>query len=240
MTQIKQATVEEDLLTGPSSTLVSSTLLQMSKIAGFIKIFGKYTVPSGKVTDENQRWADYQRFDWSIRQLPAICVFESDAIEQKDSDEAFLKGMVRIMIVWPPSFRRPDARRVEVAFKGALQNFFSSQYVQSMLDELYYIQRPEKVPGLNEYGKTMTWTPNTHTIIENEACPVTIVDANYRIDLRSWYRTLEYQGRTRQDPFDVTLAELTTIGTPGEYDGKVKNDSETKVSVPDQITVSNP
>jgi hypothetical protein len=127
-----------------------------------------------------------------------------------------------------------------VAFKGALQNFFASQYVTDMLDELYYIQRPVKVYGLNEYGKTMNWTPNTQAIVENEVVPVTIMDANYRIDLRAWYRALEYMGRTKQNPFAVTLDPLTVIGGPtSAYDG---NDDAgvTQVTIPDEITVTNP
>lgn len=238
--QIKQSTLDGLFLTGPSESLVLSTLGQMALVPGMIKLFGPYKAPTGKATDDNQRWADYQRFDWSIRQLPAISVYESNQAEAKDSDQAWLRGMVSIMVVWPPNFRRPDARRIEVAFKGVLQNFYASQLVADMLDELYYIQRPAKVPGLNEYGKTMTWTPNVNTIVENEACPVTMVDVNYRIDLRAWYRALEFQGRTKEQPFEVTLADLATIGglTSG-YDG-IDDEGVIQVTIPDEIDVTNP
>ena len=239
MTQIKQSTIDGLFLTGPSESLVLTTLKQMGAISGFAKLFGPYKIPTGAIGDEQQRWADYQRFDWSIRQLPAISVYE-DQTEQKDSDQAFLRGNINFMIVWPPNFRRPDARRIEVAFKGAMQNWFVSKSVTDMLDELYYIQRPMKVPGLNEYGKTMTWTPNVNTIIENEACPVTMISANYRIDLRAWYRAMEYQGRTKENPFANSLSDLTVIGgADSVYDG---NDGagSTQVEIPDEIEVSNP
>jgi hypothetical protein len=106
-----------------------------------------------------------------------------------------------------------------------------------MLDELYYIQRPEKVAGLNTLGKQMTWTPNAEGVVESDQVPVTIIEVKYRIDLRAWYRALEFQDRTRDDPFEATLAQLAEIF--GEYDGK-KADNSTEVVVPDNIKVTNP
>lgn len=247
-TQIKQAYLDQLFLSGPSEYLVAMTLIQLAAVTGpdpkkpgpFVSLFGPYKIPTGLASDEQQRWADYERMDWSIRQLPAINVFEAATAEAKDSDQAFLRGNIQFQVFWPPNFRRPDSRRVEVAFKGALQNFFASQYVTAMLDELYYVQRPVKVYGLNEYGKTMNWTPNTQAIVENEVVPVTIMDANYRIDLRSWYRALEYMGRTKENPFAVTLAPLTVVGgIKSGYDG-VDDTGATQVVIPDEIAVNNP
>lgn len=236
--QIKQPKLDALFLTGPGEELVPKTLMQMAKIPGFISLFGPYKAPTGKPSDEQQRWADYNRFDWSIRQLPAINVFEGQT-ESKDSDQAFLRGTISFQIYWPPNFRRPDSRRVEAAFKGVLENFFASKYVQTMLDELYYIERDEKVYGLNEYGKTLSWTPNTEGLIESQAVPVTIVDVNYRIDLRAWYRALEFMNRTKDEPFKENLADLTQI--KGEYDGVINQDPEQiEVVLEDQITVQNP
>ncbi len=41
--QISQGTITQDLLTGPGQELVAKTLLQMSQVPGFVKLFGKYT-----------------------------------------------------------------------------------------------------------------------------------------------------------------------------------------------------
>jgi hypothetical protein len=228
---IKQATIDKALLTGPGEDLVKKLLMQMAKVKGFIAIFGPYT--EGK---DEQRWADYQRYDWSIRQLPTINVFTSQT-EEKESDNAFLNGSIQIQVYWPPKLRRGDLTNIPLAFKGAMENFFASQYVQTMLDELYYIQRPEKVAGLNTLGKQMTWTPNAEGVVESDQVPVTIIEVKYRIDLRAWYRALEFQDRTRDDPFEATLAQLAEIF--GEYDGK-KADNSTEVVVPDNIKVTNP
>jgi len=229
--QIKQADIDENFLSGPGEYLVNKFMTQLASVPGMAKIFGPYVV--GK---DQQRWADYQRYDWSIRQLPAINVFESQ-VEDKVSDNAWLNGTVTLQVFWPPSFRRSDLTRVPAAFKGVLENFFASKYVTEMLDELYYIQRPAKVYGLNEFGKVLNWTPNTEGIVESELVPVTIVDIKYRIDLRSWYRALEFMNRTQDDPFETSLADLTTL--LGQYEGVLANGS-VQVVVPDEITVTNP
>jgi hypothetical protein len=233
--QIKQGTIDDLFLTSPGEDIVAKTLLRLSVVPAMVALFGPYTSDAaGNKTSNQQRWADYQRMDWSVRQLPAINVFES-ATESKDSDQAYLRGTVQLQVFWPPNFRREDLARVPGAFKGVVQNFFSSDYVATMLDELYHIQRPEKVYGLNEYGKTMTWSPNVEGLVEDELVPVTIVDVQYRIDLRSWYRALEFMGRTKAQPFTAGAYPLTRIG--GEYDG---NDSsgDTQVIVNDSFNVN--
>lgn len=235
--QIKNTDIEKALLSGPGSDLIPKMIMQMAKIKGFTGLFGPFKGFDGK-GDTEQRWADYQRYDWSIRQLPAICAFESQT-ESKESDNAFLNGTITIQIYWPPNFRRPDARRVEVAFKGAMENFFASKYTQTMLDELYWIERPEKVYGLNQLGKELTWTPNVESIVEDQLVPVTILDVRYRIDLRAWYRALEHMNRTREEPFLETLADLIEIGGPdldSVYQGT--DNEEIEIEIPDSIKVN--
>lgn len=228
---VKQADIDKALLTGPGEDIVKKMLMQMAKVKGFIALFGKY-----KDGDDQQRWADYQRFDWAMRQLPAINVFSANT-EDKESDNAFLNGTISIQVFWPAKLRRSDLTNVPLAFKGAMENFFASKYVKDMLDELYWIERPEKVAGLNRLGKEMSWSPNTEGFIENDSVPVTIIDVRYRIDLRSWYRALEFQDRTRDEPFEKTLANLAEIFN--EYDG-VDEEGTEHVIVEQDITVQNP
>ncbi len=126
------------------------------------------------------------------------------------------------------------------AYKAALQNFFESDLCFKMLDELYWIQRPEKVAGLNALGREMNWSPNVEGLVESELVPVTLVGVRYRIDLRAWYRALEFQNRTKAEPFKETLADLTVIGGASSgYEG-VKDDDTVEVTVPDEIPVTNP
>jgi hypothetical protein len=232
---IKQAQLDGLFLSGPGEDLIPKTLMQMAKVPGFIVLFGSYVPES-----DQQRWADYNRFDWNIRQLPTINVFEA-AEENKDSDQAFLRGTVNFQVYWPPNARRGDSRRIEAAFKGVVENFFSSDYTKTMLDEIYFIERPEKVYGLNEYGKTLTWSPNTEGIIADELVPVTIVNVQYRIDLRAWYRALEYMYRTKGEPFKATLDDLKIIGGINSvYAGEDPNNAihPIQVEIPDEILVN--
>lgn len=230
---IKQKDLDANFLSTPGEDLVPKTLSQLASIPAFIKLFGKYTPSSNQ-----QRWADYQRFDWTVRQLPAINMFEAQT-EEKQSDNGYLTGTVSIQVFWPPNQRREDLRQIQTTFKGILENFFASDYVKVMMDELYYIQRPAKVYGLNEYGKSLTWSPNTEGLVENEMVPVTIVDVRYRIDLRAWYRALEFMNRTKGNPFEATLSDLINVG--GEYDGIIGTDtSDVKVIIQDALSVSNP
>ncbi len=230
---IKQADLDLAFLTTPGEDLVPKLLMQLASLPAFTALFGPY-----KPANNQQRWAEYQRFDWSVRQLPTINVFESQT-EEKQSDNAYYTGTVSIQIFWQPNQRREDLRQMQTTMKGIIQNFFSSDYVKVMMDEIYFIQRPAKVYGLNEFGKQLTWSPNVEGLVENEMVPITIVDIRYRIDLRAWYRALEFMNRTKENPFVVTLSDLNTIG--GEYDGIIGTDpSDVKVIVPDQITVANP
>ncbi len=201
-------TLDLKFLSVPGGDLVDKLIAQMQKVPQMVQLFG----PAG----DQGSWANYNRFDWPVRQLPAMNVLEA-GVESKSSDNGYLTGTVQIQVYWPSEFRRSDLARVPQFFKGVLENFFSSQYVSTMLDELYYIERPEKVYGLNELGKTLTWSPNVEGINDGDLTPMTIVDVAYRIDLRAWDRALEYMGRTQADPFEATLAPLTNIN--GELDG---------------------
>ena len=168
---IKQATIDEYFLTSPGEELVDNTILQMSKIKNntsnpFVQLFGPYTKGS-----DQQRWANYDRRDWSIRQFPVINVYEAES-QDKTSSNAWVNGTVAMLVCWPSSQRRSDLSRVQMAFQGALLDFFESQEATDMLDELYFIKRDAKVNGLNEYGKIITWTPNVEGIIENEEVPI--------------------------------------------------------------------
>src|SRR4051812_4137331 len=90
---IKQNTLDGFFLTGPGEQIVANTLLQMSSIqndttAAFIELFGPY-----KSGTQQQRWADYSRFDWSIRQLPVINIYEAEP-QEKTSSNAWVLGTV--------------------------------------------------------------------------------------------------------------------------------------------------
>ena len=236
---LKASGIKEAFLSSPGDDLIGKLCLQMSKVDSFVSLFGPYlSDPTGAKNSDNQRWADYPRMDWSIRQLPAINIFENQQ-ETKESDNAYLNGSITLQVYWPPNFRRSDLGRIPAAFKGVVENFFSSAYTMSMLDELYYVDRPEKVFGLNQIGKTLTWSPNSEGVIDSEMVPVTIIDVNYRIDLRAWYRALEFMARTKGEPFKATLDDLSTLDF--SFDGVDNLEANPVwVSIESRLTVSNP
>ena len=223
---VNQKSLNADFLSSPGDDLVDKTIAQLKKIPAMVKLFGD---------GENGSWANYNRFDWPVRMLPAINILEAGS-ESKTSDNGYLTGTIQFQVYWPSEFRREDLSRVPTVFKGVIENFFNSKFVGDMLDELATIQRDAKVYGLNEYGKTLTWSPNVEGLNDGEMTPMTIVDVQYRIDLRAWERALEYQDRTVQNPFEKSLADLN--GMLGEIDGVDNNTGDPIiVRVPVNINV---
>jgi hypothetical protein len=220
--QIQATEIMRDLFPSPGGILVKRVLEQMATIPVFLKLFGTFQA----FDSDQQRWACYPRQDWSLRQLPAIMIYEGNA-EDKTSDNAWLNGSLRIMVLWPAGQRRSDWEKVGVAFKGAMQNFFASKYTEELLDRYRTLNLEKKVPGLNLLGKEMTWTPNVNGILEGEAVPATILDVKYRFDLRRWYDYLEEIGYSKADPFKKTIHPLV------DFFGRVTTEkcSETSASV---------
>lgn len=239
--QVNENDLTTAFLEGPGQFIVLRLLQQMAKVKPFADLFGPLTVGpvvEGSALDASQRWADYSRQDWSLRQLPVVNLYESGS-EDKQSSNAYLTGELTLAVFWPASLRRSDWARVPAAFRGAILNFLESDLVQAMLDEHYSVERPEKVPGLNELGKNVTWSPVVEGLVESEMVPVTMVSIKYRVDLRSWYRYLEHTDRTKEQPFDKTLSDLTLIR--GEYDGIPATDvAAIEAIVEDKINVQSP
>jgi hypothetical protein len=65
-----------------------------------------------------------------------------------------------------------------------------------------------KVPGLNELGKTFTVDKSLGFQWGEDVVPLTRIVVNFKIDLREWDQYLEIDSRTKEDPFERTLANL--------------------------------
>lgn len=231
--QINRKAFDELFLEGPSMRLVPALLTQLAKVPQMAGLFGPYK----GIGVAEQRWSDYQRFDWSLRQLPALSIFESDQ-ETKQAENGYMPGSLRMMIFWPASFKRSDLTRIPKAFHSAMVNFFGSDLAFQLLDSKANADRTVVVPGLNEIGKEITDSKNVEGMIESELVPVTMIDIRFRIDLRQYYRFLEEDGRTRGQPFERTLADLKEIF--GEYDGLPGTDTSDEQVVIEQDVTINP
>jgi hypothetical protein len=219
--QMKQESLSADFLNGPGEVLVPNFISALSQVKPFRDLFGPFT----NVKDPNSRWASYSRFDWSMRQLPVINIYEKEP-EEKTSSNAWLNGTVGIQVFWPASFRRSDLSRIPRTFSAGLLNFLESDAAYALFTG---------VPGLNEIGRSVIWTPNVEGLVESELVPVTMCDVKYRVDLRAWYRFLETDDRTQGQPFIRTLADLQVIG--GGYEGATDPQAQdVQIVVVDEIT----
>lgn len=224
MSDVRQSDLTLSFLSGPGEALVPYFLAALSACEPFAKIFGPAKTKKG----EWLSWADYPRDDWSIRQLPAVNVYEGGT-ETKQSPNGFLEGSLQVVVFWAPNLRRSDVSRMPAMFQAALLNFLESDACRALLDPHPAVNVDTKVPGLNRLGAEVNWSPNTEGIVEDELVPVTMVEVRYRVDLRRWYQFLESEGRTMSDPFRKdSLADFTGAG--GEYDG-VDGNGTTIVSV---------
>lgn len=220
----------------PTEYLIKRLIEQMAQVPQFVTFFGPLIPDTTKekgVNNPNMRWANYARPDWSFRNLPAISVYEGDP-EEKTSANAWLNGTIKMQIPWP-ALKRSDPLENERLFKGAIQNFFESQFCDVLLDPYPTVNVATKVPGLNELGRMITWTPNVAGIIEGNEVPITLLSIKYRIDLRAWYRYLETIDRTKENPFQEILDTLTLVA--GEYDGVTDNPDDIQAILPDNIPI---
>ncbi len=206
-TQARTEDLEKRSTPTPCKLLVKRLMEEMGKIEFFQKTFG----PMREWDRADQRWACYERGDWSMRQMPAIMVFDYGG-ESQTSLNGWLTGTIRIVALWPAQLRRHDWAEVPKIFKGMVQHFFHSKYCGALLDRIPGENLETKVGGLNELGKEISWIPNMAGMVAEERVPATILDIKYRIDLRRFYDYLEDLGYSQEEPFKQTVFPLEYVG----------------------------
>lgn len=146
---------------------------------------------------------DYLRMDYSIRELPALRIYNETMI--KEFDSWFINGDITVDVIFPASLRRTNTQRV--------QDIVSSALLQQFRRTTFFNNVRIDVPGLNELGKVFTVDKSLGFRWEKDIVPMTQIKVNFRVDLREWDTYLETNCRTKDDPFDVTLGELNTVVT---------------------------
>lgn len=184
--------VPELFLDGPGEFLTKSVARAIREECHFKQVFGESVV-------------DYDREDFSIRELPALRVYNMDYSKKQESH--YIEGELKVDVILPPLLRREETESVQSQLASALlQQFRRPSFFEAML---------KAVPGLNELGKVFSVDKSLG--FQNESmtdeCPVTHISLNFRIDLKEWDAYLESQGRTKEDPFDVTLENLRKIAS---------------------------
>lgn len=177
-------------LDGPSQFLVKNLALQFLQEPHFKQVFGESVEP-------------YDREDFMIRELPALRIYNFTYTKEHESH--YIVGDLHMDIILPPLLRRGDTEEV--------QDQLATAIIQQLRRPPFFAAMLEVVPGLNELGKVVT-VDNTlgyQNTKQEDECPCTHMTVNFRIDLKEWDAYLESQGRTKDDPFDVTLENLATI-----------------------------
>lgn len=145
----------------------------------------------------------YMRMDYDVRQLPALRIYNETG--QKEHESWWITGDIKIDSIFPASVRRTETQQFQDTITGAIiQQFRSSDFFQAV---------EKKVPGLNELGKIVSWDKTLGFDFEEGVVPLTQITLNFRLDQRIWDDYLESEGRTKQQPFAVTLGNLQKIAS---------------------------
>lgn len=145
----------------------------------------------------------YRREDYSERELPALRIYNERGT--KEFDSWFIEGDLMIDLILPASIRRIETQQIPDSLVSALiQQFRRPNFFKT----LYGI-----VPGLNELGRRVTYDKSLGFQWTDTVVPLTQITVNFRIDLREWDEYLESTNRTKDDPFDPVITDLTKIAS---------------------------
>ncbi len=181
--------LESDLfLTGPGEYLVQVFVAELNKDPSWKKLFGASI-------------ADYERMDFSMRELPAMRVHTPHY--KRDFESWYENGEIIIDVIWPPSIRRGELQKLPATIAAAMvQQLSRPEFFQTICDQ---------IPGLNELGKSIDVDMTLGFQWQDEIVPLTRIKANFRILLQEWYDYLNDDYRTKDDPFHRTLSDLKKI-----------------------------
>ena len=90
----------------------------------------------------------------------------------------------------------------------------------------------DRVPGLNELGKTVNVDKSLCFDWNEDLAPLTEITLNFRIDLREWDAYVESDDRTKGTPFERTLGDLELIAAT------INGLKENELEDPDTVELS--
>jgi hypothetical protein len=176
--------------TGPAEFLCSSIATMLGQDPAWKAVFGEFIDP-------------YKRMDYPVRAFPALRIYNNGT--RKLNETWYEVGSVVIDIIWPASVRRKQTQQIPDTVSAALMQQFRRP---SFFGALCAI-----TPGLNELGKTFDVDKSLAFEWAETLVPLTQCQVNFRMNLNEWDNYLETDGRTKDDPFTRTLANLTLIAT---------------------------
>jgi hypothetical protein len=172
----------------PGDLLVGEVVKELLKVPEFKTVFGEFI-------------DDYKRMDYGFSNLPALRIY-SDTYEKPDEDW-FITGDLKADVILPVSLRRNELQVV--------QDVISSALMQQFRRPSFFSTLSDKVPGLNELGRRFSVDKSLGFEMEDNEVPLTQIIINFKLDLRQWDLYLENTFRTKDEPFEKSLANLLRI-----------------------------
>lgn len=190
---VLKSTIEAEgstlFLTGPAEFLCNEAAAHLKADPLWAKIFGDFIDP-------------YKRMDYPQRALPALRIYNN--VYEKEFESWWVEGDLVLDVIFPASIRRKETQQIPDTISAALlQQFRRTSFFNDM---------SAKVPALNELGKKFNVDKSlAFEWAEDQLVPLTQILVNFKIDLRIWDDYLESDNRTKDSPFERTLADLRRI-----------------------------
>lgn len=143
----------------------------------------------------------YKRMDYSVRALPALRIYNNTY--QKPDESWFINGDIIADIIFPANLRRLETQNLQDLLTGAL--------MQQFRRPTFFLTLTGLIPGLNELGRKFNVDKSLGFEWDNNEVPLTQITLNFKLDLREWDLYLESTDRTKDIPFEKTLANLDTV-----------------------------
>lgn len=186
--QTAEKQIGSPFFTGPAEFLVQEMKRQLLLVPQWTKIFGDYI-------------DCYKRMDYSMRNLPALRIYNDDA--RKEYESWFVEGDIKADLILPAVLRRNELQQVQDTLSMALLQQFRRPTFFELMSGI--------VPGLNELGKRFAVDKSLGFEWEEAWVPLTQITINFRLDLRVWDDYLEETDRTKDSPFEKVLGDLDRI-----------------------------
>lgn len=180
-------------LTGPAEFLCQTIAKLLSADAAWNAVFGDFIDP-------------YKRMDYGIRNLPALRLYIDTYAKRHET--WYVEGMVTLDMIFPPSIRRKELEQLPSTFAAAM--------LQQFRRPSFFAAVNEDCPAVNELGKTFDVDKSLAfdadgTGDDKTLCPLTQINANFRMNLAEWDLYCESDNREVDSPFLRTLGDLTDL-----------------------------
>lgn len=196
----------------PGDFLAKHAMAEIMKESAFKKIF-KDAVEA------------YERQDFGFNSLPAMRIYNLNMNKVQESH--YIVGQLNVDVIFPASIARSEMQYMQDLVSGAL--------LQQFRRPAFFAAMRTVVPGLNELGKEFSIDKSMGMVVRQDVCPLTQIQANFRIDLKEWDAYLERECRTKDDPFRKTLETLDLVASTIE--GMADNLTTVEVTVPSEIQI---